>query len=59
MKSTGPQDLVNVPAFSLPPPNEQFNWNFNPRETLIEVNAIHDVLKQYIADKKLTSDDFL
>ena len=59
MKSTGPQDLVNLPTFSLPPPNERFNWDFNPRETLIEVNAIHDVLKQYITDKNLTSDDLL
>ena len=59
VKCTGPVDLINLPAFNLPPPNEQFNWDFNPRETNIEVNAIDDVLKQYIAEKKLTSDDLL
>ena len=59
MKNTGAAELVNLSTFSLPPPNEQFNWNYNPKETLTEVNAIHEVVQQYIADKKLTADDLL
>ena len=59
MKSTGPQDLVNLPMFSLPPPTEQHNWDFNPRELDIEVNSVQSVLERYVAEKKLTPDDLL
>ena len=30
-----------------------------PKETLLEINAIHEVVKQFHADKKLTGDDLL
>ena len=52
-------DLVNLPVFSLPPPTEQHNWDFNPRELDIEVNSVQSVLEQYMAEKILTPDDLL
>ena len=59
VKSTGPVDLVNLPVFSLPPPTEQHNWDFNPRELDLEVNVVNSVLEQYMAEKRLTLEDLL
>ena len=36
VKNTGDEDLINLPPFDLPPPNEQFNWNYDLKETLLE-----------------------
>ena len=32
---------------------------FNPKELNLDVNSMHDVLVQYVAEKKLTPDDLL
>ena len=40
-------------------PTEQHNWDFNPKELNLDVNSAHDVLVQYMVEKKLTPDDLL
>ena len=59
VKNTGDEDLINLPPFDLPPPNDQFNWTYDPKETLLEINAIHEVVKEFHSEKKLARNDLL
>ena len=59
VKSSAAPELINLPPFSLAPPTEQYNWGFNPKELILDVNFAHDLLVEYMAAKQLTSDDLL
>ena len=58
VKSPDNVDLLNLPTFTLPAPTEQHNWNFNPKETNLEVNQIHKIVIEFQA-AGLTADDLL
>ena len=59
MKNSGDEDLINLPPFQLAPPNDQYEWGYDPKEMILEINAIHKLVEEFKKEKQLTGDDLL
>ena len=58
VKNTTNVDLINLPNFVIGPPTAQLNWSYNPKKHVLEVHAIHQVVKE-MKTTGMTADDLL
>jgi hypothetical protein len=58
VKNTTDVDLLNLPPFVDEPPLEMKNWTYNPKTTVMSVNALHRV-KGELLDVGLTHQDIV
>jgi hypothetical protein len=58
VKNTTDVDLLNLPPYVDEPPFEMKNWTYNPKNTVMPVNALHRV-KGELLDAGLTPQDIV
>jgi hypothetical protein len=58
VKNTTDVDLLNLPPYVDEPPLEMKNWTYNPKSTVMPVNALHRV-KGELLDAGLTPQDIV
>jgi hypothetical protein len=58
IKNTTDDDLLNLPPFVDEPPLAMKNWTYNPKTSVMPVNALHRV-KGELRDAGLTPQDLV
>jgi hypothetical protein len=58
VKNTTDVDLLNLPPFVDEPPLAMKNWSYNPKNSVMPVNALHRV-KGELRDAGLTPQDLV
>ena len=58
MKNATGIDLINLPAFKIEPPTDQFNWKYNPKDKVVEVNAVQELFPR-LREDGLTGEDLV
>jgi hypothetical protein len=58
VKNTTGVDMLNLPPFVDEPPLAMKNWTYNPKSTVVPVNALHQV-KSDLRDASLTPQDLV
>jgi hypothetical protein len=58
VKNTTDVDLLNLSAYVDVPPHDMKNWNYNPRNDMSTVNALHRVMGE-LSSAGLTPEDII
>ena len=58
VKSAEGHDALNLPEFTIEPPTAELNFGYNPAETIVELQTVHETLEDF-RKKGLVSDDLL
>ena len=59
VKNTTEVDMIRLPKFSVGPPLKRHNWEYDPKDTILEVNQIHEMVRRLKNDEGMTADDLL
>jgi len=59
VKNTTDTDMIRLPAFSVGPPVNKPNWDYDPKELHAEVNQIHPIVIILKDEEGLEADDLL